>query len=376
MKPGIKFGIYLSLTLTGILTAAAPGDSLIWAGINAWYNYETAQSVAILDSARRLYPEHPTVHLVYAAARYQHSQASAPVEDNYRVLAADLAEIIPIYENLIERYPELPVYRLYYGSAIGLKARIHLGRKEWISTLWSAYRGFSIIRKVARDNPDLIDAQLPIGIVEYYSGLSGGLVKLAAGMFGLEPSVMTGREAILRAADQGEFAWMEAKGIIIYLYLYIENNPEAALRHARTLVATFPGNWYYHQLLTQCYLAAGDVQNGRRALEWIAEHFDALSATNKTNFTGYLNYEWAHFYYLQDDWGQALVYLDRSIDGYRAELDAVLAEALLLKGRILDARGERVGAVQCYREVIALDNFSHTIRLAEQHLRMPYRPDN
>jgi len=353
--------------------ANTPDDELIWSGINAWYNYETAESVSILDSARKLYPEHYAVHLVYAAARYQHSQAVDPVAENYRILSEDLDEIIPVYEALVAKYPDRPIYRLYYGSAIGLKARIHLGRKQWIRTLWHAYQGFFIIRQVAAENPDLIDAQLPIGIVEYYAALSGGLMKFGAGLLGLEPSLKTGREAIIRAADQGDFAWMEAKGILIYLDLYIDNKPADAIRHARDLVGRFPENWYYRQLLTHCQLATGDLESARQSLTWLDKDFPTLSNMHKTAFLGYLHNEWAYYYFLNSDYENAKRSANRAINDYGAELDAVLGQAYLLKGQLLDLEGNRTAAISVYRKAIKLNNFTYSIAEAEKYLRIPYQ---
>ncbi len=87
----ISLWIVIIQQMINIGFAAEPGDSLIWTGIKAWYNYDTGESVAILDSARQLFPENPTVHLVNVAARYQHSQAVDPVEENYRILSNGLA---------------------------------------------------------------------------------------------------------------------------------------------------------------------------------------------------------------------------------------------------------------------------------------------
>ena len=53
-------------------------------------------SVEILDQARKKYPDHPGVHLIWAASRWVRSQANEPVEKTYRVLEADLREIKPM----------------------------------------------------------------------------------------------------------------------------------------------------------------------------------------------------------------------------------------------------------------------------------------
>ncbi len=363
----------ISLSLS-LLSAAEPGEQLIWQGIKSWYNYDTGRSVAILDSARKVYPQHPTVHLVYAAALYQHSQAHDPIEENYRVLEEALAEIIPVYNALVRSHPERPVYRLYQGSAIGLKARVHLGRKEWFRTLWAAYQGFSIIDDVAEEYPELIDAQLPIGIVEYYAELSGFIGRIAAGFFGLKPSFETGRAAIINAADNGEFAWIEAKSILVYLYIYIENRPELAIPHLEVLAENFPQNWYYQQLLTESLLKTDRLERGGTKLELIDAMYDSLTEFNKKNFGGYLNYEWGMYYYQQGNTAAALEALDRVTNNYEAELDAVLACSYLLKGKIFDMQGNRALAEEMYRAVIELDNFTYPLQQAEQYLKQPFVP--
>lgn len=370
--PAIPFLILICIIT--VVSGQEPEDSMIWRGIKAWYNYDTERSVRILDSARVLYPDHPTVHLVYAAARYQHSQATDPIEENYRILENDLAEIIPVYDSLVQAHPEKPVYRLYQGSAIGLKARVHLGRKEWLKTLWSAYQGFSIINAVARENPELIDAQLPIGVVEYYAELSGYLVRLAAGFFGLEPSFDEGRKAIVKAANEGEFAWIEAKSILVYLYIYIEDRPELALPHLSDLISHFPGNWYYRQLYTESLLKTGDLEQGFRSLEYIDLEYNSLTTCNKVNFGGYLQYEWALYHFLSGDLKAAETALDSVISDYQAELDAILACSYLLHGKIMDIHGNRAEAIEAYRKAIALDNFTYPVKEAETYLEEPFKP--
>ena len=57
-----------------------------------------------------------------------------------------------------------------------MRARSSLGRKDWISVLKQSYKGFKI-EKVAERNPEMIDAQLPIGIVGYYASISNVFIR-------------------------------------------------------------------------------------------------------------------------------------------------------------------------------------------------------
>ena len=143
------------------------GDTLVKKGVYAFYNYEFDKAVDLLTKARERFPEHPGVHLIWAASRWVRSQANLTVEETYNILHDDLEELRPVYDNLVEKFGYDPNYKLYQGSALGLSARVALGKKQWLKTLFQSYRGFNIIKDVASESPDMKDAQLPIGIVEY-----------------------------------------------------------------------------------------------------------------------------------------------------------------------------------------------------------------
>jgi hypothetical protein len=54
-------------------------------------------------------------------------------------------------------------------------------------------------------------------------------------------------------------------------------------------------------------------------------------------------------------------------------LDAILANAYLLKGQIHDKKHERMEAVMAYQKCIKRDNHAHAIILAKQYLDEPYQ---
>ena len=153
----ISIGLYIS-----ILNADKPGDKLVMEDADAFYNYETAEAIAILDSARIEYPDNPLAHFTWAAAHVLHSEANHSTEHTYHVLDQSLDAVIPTLKMLEKKFPEDPVYRLYLGCAIGMRARVSLGRKQWLSTLTNAYKGLRLIQFVAKNNPELVDAQLPV----------------------------------------------------------------------------------------------------------------------------------------------------------------------------------------------------------------------
>jgi len=360
------FSIFL-LTFT-LLTAEYPGDDVVWKAVRAFYNYDTGRAITILNNARVDFPENPTVHLTWAAARWLHSQAHDPLDVTWHMLNADIETIIPVYNELVERFPDDPNYKLYLGSSIGLKARVYLGQKEWLKTLIWGYRGFTQILDVAEKYPEITDTQLPLGIVEYYAGMSNFLVRWAAGMFDLNPSTIAGEKKILNAAENGEWSWIEAKGTLVFMHLWIDPKPKFALLFSHDLVTYFPKRYYYRVLYTESLLNNGLLTDGYQSLLQLDTMFADLTDIHKDWYLAYRKYEWALYHYLNGDYPLALSALDIAINNYGAELDVVLGNALLLKGKIYDILGDRKTAVKLYRDCIRLDNFTHAMENAEQYL--------
>ena len=121
-----------------------------------------------------------------------------------------------------------------------------------------SYKGLRIIQYTVRNNPELIDAQLPIGIMEYYSSLSVGPIKWGAGLMGIDANRGAGLEKIKRAAVQGKFSSIEAKFIFSFLSLWIEGDPYTAIEYARELRKIFPKNYHYGIMYVECLILMGD----------------------------------------------------------------------------------------------------------------------
>ena len=69
------------------------GDSIVKAGVRAFYNYSFDESVEILTEAREKYPNHPGVHMIWAASRWVRAKAIYSTERSNQLLEADLKTI-------------------------------------------------------------------------------------------------------------------------------------------------------------------------------------------------------------------------------------------------------------------------------------------
>ena len=355
------------------VTAEEPGDSLVWKGVNAFYNNETAIAIDILTEARKEYPLNPAVHFTWATAIWLHSQANDPIEETYVVLNRDLDIVKPLYEDLVEKYPDNPLYRLYLGSAEGLRARVYLGQKRWFKTLIPAYRGFKITKEVADNYPEVKDAMLPMGVVEYFAALRSSLLKWAASLFGLETTKEAGLAKMEIAATHGDFAWIEARSLLSFIYLWETPNIERALEHTTILAEKFPKNFYFLLMYAESLIKTGNYEKANTVLLTLNEDYNGLTKIQKLHMKSYLDYEWALYWFEQNQLDRALTFTENSIKDYKAELDIYLTNSLLLLGNIYDLNGNRSEAQIAYQKCIKLDNNSEAVRLAKIYLDNPYK---
>ena len=349
-----------------------PGDSVVREGVNAFYNYEYNKSIKILTDARVKFPDHPGVHLIWATARWVRSQAYDPVEKTYSVLESDLNKIEPIYKRLVQKFPNDLTYKLYQGSAIGLNARVSLGKKEWLNTIFHAYKGFKIIKDVYNKAPFIKDSKLPIGIIIYYAGISNTLLRYTVNFYGLDASTDIGLNEISEAANSSDWAWIEAMGILSFLYLWVEDDAILAGKYSRQLVNNFPNNFYYNLLHLEYLIKTDQFEKAKKLIKNLDVKILNLTERQKEWYKPYLDYEKGLLAFKSKQYKKSLVLLDLCIKSYSGELDIVLGNALLLKGKVLDKLKRRSEAKLSYQACLDLDNFSSSMKTAKQYLFQPY----
>ena len=368
----MKYAI-LCISFLTLLFGQRPGDNVVRAGADAFYNYEYEKSIRILTKARKNYPEHPGVHVAWAAAHWRKDETHLPLEEINANFEQNLAEIVVIYDSLVTRYPDDQEYKIYYGAAKGLNARIYLGQKKWIQTLLSAYEGFRIIQDAFETDSTLTDAYLPIGIVEYYAGMSNLLVKAGAQMFGLEASREGGVRKMEIAAFESLWAWTESMSILSFIYQFIDINNERGLKLSKTLANKYPKNFDFQVHYTFSLMLTRDLKGAKKQLKRLNPELAKMGSRHQKLYTSYLNYLWGYYYYMMGENEKALRFMDQCINLYTSEMEGFLANAHLHKGMILDKIRNRSGAVNAYKNCLKLPSHYDATKWAKQYLDEPFQ---
>ena len=116
----------------------------------------------------------------------------------------------------------------------------------------------------------------------------------------------------------------------------------------------------------------GTLYEGQKLIDLLNVELELLTSIQQEWYKSYLLYELALYQFLHGKFSEALINVEKAIHNYKAELDIILGNAILLKGIINDRIGNREIALSAYEKVIKLDNNSSAIKKAEKFKNSPF----
>ena len=365
----LMFALYPSI----ITAADKTGDEVVWQGISAFYNEEFDEAVEVLTKARNDFPEHPTVHLVWAVSLWLRAQAKDGYKVAHTALEKSSAEIIPVYQQLLKKYPRDPDYQLNMATTQGLLARVALGKKDWLGVVSSGIKGYKGARAVHQNHPEIYDSYLPLGVLNYYVGRSSSVVQVFGNIFGIKANSDIGLQQINLAVEKGEYARVEATSILAYIYLWIQDDPQLALIYCDKLRSEFPKSAYYHHIYTEALLQLKRLDEAEMSLAVTQKMADDNLPASKKAWQPTLKYQRALLNFHLGDLDEALKLVSASINDFNAELDTPLGYGYLLRGMIYDLKGNRRKAIANYQAAVKLENYTTAVTKAKRYLKEPYQ---
>jgi len=368
--------IILLLIVSLCILKSHPGDAKVWKGVNAFYNYEFNKSVKILEEAKNQFPTHPSVHFTWAVSKWLQSRAYEGIDKSYIVLSQSLDIIIPTYEKLVNEFSENQEIILYSASTHGLKARVHLGKKEWIGVIIEGIKGYRSIMDLNNNYPDYKDALFPIGVLNYFSGKMPGFTQFFAKMIGIDSDINLGIEQMKIAVKYGGFSEIEASQTLAYIFLWMDQNFDQARILSLKLKKQFPNSIYNQFMYTESLILLNKLSEAKHNLDLSYEIIKNLPNYTKIYWNPLLSYQKALIYFKTGDLDQSIDWVNDCIKNYSSELDTHLGYAILLRANIYDLKKNRELAVIDYNMVLKLDNYTTAIELSKKYLKHPYLYSN
>ena len=354
----------------------SPAVHMVNDGIHALYNYEFESAISILDSAWKLDNTHPLIPFVLISAKWLKTQTQEGYTASYDMINYEVKKTVPIYTDLLEKYPDDPEVYLYLGSTYGIRARTAMASKEWLNVLFYGYKGLKYVRKAHNMDKNLIDVYMPIGLMEYFSCLSPAPVRWAAKITGLTTDCDVGLQYLNLAALEAQYSWIEASNVLSYAYLHILRDYGQCRKIIEPLTEQFFGHPFFAFMRAELLAKTGrwdELQVMIPRLEKFAMSGPFLQRNECQLKLAYLRGLKAFYH---GNYSESLEKTNWVLENYHMEFDWLRGFSYLLQGQSYDMLGERHLAKRAYKQVLKMDNYYPEVVEAKTYLDHPFSIQN
>ena len=344
-------------------------------GINLLYNNQFDQASALFEDEIKAAPKAPGGYFYLAMVSWSRLSIGYWGEKDVKEFSQRIDKTIAVArENIKDSTADSWTY-FYLGGALGFKGRLRLSEQNWFASFKLASEAITALKTVQKMDPENKDVLLGLGMYDYYTAKLSGLLKFLTYIFLHHGNTEEGLRKLHLAAYESIYSKTEAKSVLLYIYLFMENNPSKALPLARELANQYPRDHRnrYFQGLSYIQLNMDEEYNAVQK-ELI---FNAGNPPGDT---------------LAISWEREALYLEASrlmIRGYyesaREKLDeillksdaendpAMLAWPIVKKGMSYDLEKNREKALAFYKQVMAMPNGAGAQFLAEKYIDSPIK---
>ena len=381
-----RFGVVALLCLTTFAVAdPAPPETLAGddLGQGLWWLYHLRyeKAIGLYDQHIAAHPEDPAGYFYKAAAdwwhlaqelEYDHPDLQTRFYGSVDLAVEKAKEQLEKLDEKTQAHQAALAY-LYWGGAEGLRGRWLVAQKHWAKAYFSGREGDSRLKDALALDPTLYDADMGLGIYDYFSDTLSGFMGFLANVF-VRGDRKRGISELELAIEKGDHARIESQIFLSEIYLFEENTPEKALPMVEGLYKKFPDSPLMHLLLiTALYQTKQWDRMETEARDYLAKSEKETPWYTKSGVAPAL-----YCLGMSDLWNHqrpddAFVKMTQIIENAPADdPNRWISFAHLRRGQIDDLRHDRAKAEAEYRLVLNRKDIWGSHHEAEKYLKKPF----
>lgn len=345
-------------------------------GLDLLYNMKFEEAGAIFDRLAAQTPDHPVAPFLQALVPWWQILMDLSDTSHDAAFFAAMDEVIARSDRMLRRDSDNLDAQFFKGAALGFRGRLQANRRSWLKAALDGKRAMDYVLDVAAEEPDNADFVFGKGIYDYYAAAIPERYAWSKPFVAMFPSGSRSRglAAMHRTFRDGTYIQTEAAYFLLQIYYLYEADFGKSVQFIDWLRARYPDNAFFHAMEARIYARFGRWDRSE-------EIFQAVMRRYGQRHTGYNDAiaEQALYYLgraqqMRSNHGQALAlyYRLEQIAAARPQNSAFQTLGRLRQGMAHDARGERQKALQRYREVLRLDDFSGSHDRARRYIETPY----
>jgi tetratricopeptide (TPR) repeat protein len=339
-------------------------------GLDGIYSMDFDGAEAAARKVTELNPEHPHGWFGVAAAtmmRYvyeteQGDPALIKLFEERMEFAAKKAKA------WIEAHPDDAEAMMIYGACYGVRSRLQIVRKQWVSGYFSARKAIGWQRAALKKDPKLYDAYLGIGMYDYYTDVYPSVIGVLSKIM-LRGNRLRGVAELKIAAEKGRFSNVVADLLLVEIGLedlYGLRDPAQAVARMEKLRKRYPDSAMLHAAEISALYEAERWDDAKKGSEEYLARVRAGKYRDTQRPKGYVLLGHALWQLGRVD--EALTaFQDGAEEGKRYGLWSLIRQA-----QLMDALGRREQAVLLYKRAAERPDSWDMRKYAESGLRRAY----
>jgi hypothetical protein len=342
-------------------------------GINLLYNNRFDQSSLLFENEIKEAPREPGAYFYLAMVSWSRLSYGYWEEKDVNEFSQRIDKTIAVAREKIKAGTADSWTYFYLGGALGFKGRLRLSEQNWFDSFKLASEAIKALKTAQDMDPGNKDILFGLGMFDYYTAKLSGVLKFLTYLFLHHGNTEEGLRKLNLAAEQSTYSKTEAKSVLLYIYLFLEDNPSKALPIASELASQYPGdlrNKYfqglacvqlnmekeYNAIRKEMYMNVGNPPGDTLAISW--EHEALYLEASRLLILG--NYKSA-----REKLDEILLKPDSEND------PAMVAWPVVKKAMTYDLENNREKALALYRQVVAMPNGAGAQFLAEKYIDSP-----
>ena len=356
MKRLISAAVAVVFTVNTAFAAANPFkvsdalDARIRAGLNALYNLDFDEAEKIFNEIKPQEKEHPMVAFGLTSVHWWRLSVyvleNDPQESAQFLQSVD--ECIRVSKAMVDKGDTTGEGYLCLGGAEGLLGRWQAANRKWMPAYFKGKGAYKHLRNSLKVNPEMYDANMGLGIFDYYVATLPSFVRVLA-FIGQTGDKQKGLDELHKAGADGTYARTPSLLFLVNIYSSLENQPDKTFALLADLKKEYPKSPFIQMLTVVALYNHRPVEE----LEAEAANFQqrVKDGTYRTSFATQADFADGLGHFKRHDWAGAERLFNEAIKAGTVK-DPFFTWATLYRGYALDVLGRRDEAVAEYRKVL------------------------
>jgi tetratricopeptide (TPR) repeat protein len=355
---------------SGTIQSSGKMNRDISRGIELLYDWEFDKAESLFNGIIAKKPTDPAGYFYLAMVTWSRLEYGFWSPEVVRQYSMRIDRAVSVATERIESEKADSFTYFYLGGALGFKGRFQMMQRNWLSSFFlarNAVAGFETCLKMDPNNKDVL---LGFGIFDYYTARLSGILKFLTYFLIHEGDKYEGLRKLHAAANESIYSSVEAKNVLLHIYLFMEPLSKKARPLAEELAERFNKNARFMYLQGVTYIQLGMGPEYREVVDFLNERSHKESSLKAASL-----------------WRNRALYLEASYDLFhgrydmaRSRLDVILSQIypstdpamvtwpLLKKGMSFDLEGQREKALAYYRRIVKVTNGGGAQFLAEKYI--------